>query len=79
MSRGSCKITKIEWNWAGWNQVRKSPEMQSILMEQASRIASNAGEGYKAIQYPSRVIVVPDTASAEADNLKNNTLLKSGR
>lgn len=73
------KLDHIEWNWAGWNEVRKSPGVQAMLMEEANKVASNAGEGYKAVQYPSRVVVVPDTKKAEKDNLKNNTLLKSRR
>ena len=73
------KLDRIQWNWSGWNEVRKSPGVQSLLMEGASRIAGNAGAGYKAVQYPTRVIVVPDTEEAERENLKNNTLLKARR
>lgn len=75
----SYKVDKIEWNWGGWNEVRKSSGVQSELMRAANQIASNAGSGYKAVQFPSRVIVVPETKEAERDNLKNNTLLKSRR
>ena len=79
MSNDSFKLDKIEWNWAGWNEVRKSSGVQALLMEGANQVAANAGDGYKAVQLPSRVIVVPDTKKAERDNLKNNTLLKSRR
>ena len=75
------KLDRFEWRGsiAGWNEVRKSYGVQSALMEAAGRIAGNAGDGYKAVQFPSRVIVVPETKEAERDNLKNNTLLKSRR
>lgn len=75
------KLDKFEWRGsiAGWNEVRKSSGVQSALMSAANQIASNAGTGYKAVQYPSRVIVVPETTKAEKDNLKNNTLLKARR
>lgn len=75
------KLDKFEWRGsiAGWNEVRKSSGVQSALMSAANQIASNAGAGYKAVQYPSRVIVVPETKEAERDNLKNNTLLKARR
>ena len=79
MSSDTYKLDRIEWNWAGWNEVRKSSACQAALMEKANQIASNAGAGYKAVQFPSRVIVVPETKEAERDNLKNNTLLKARR
>lgn len=72
-------LDRIEWNWAGWDEVRKSSGVQSALMQAANQVADNAGDGYKAVQFPTRVIVVPDTQNAEKDNLKNNTLLKSRR
>lgn len=72
-------LDRIEWNWAGWNEVRKSSAVQAALMEKANQIASNAGAGFKAVQYPTRVIVVPETKEAERENLKNNTLLKARR
>lgn len=75
----SMKLDRIQWNWAGWNEVRKSSGVQAMLMQAANQMASNAGEGYKAVQFPTRVIVVPETKEAEKDNLKNNTLLKSRR
>lgn len=73
------KTDKIVWNWSGWNEVRKSAEIQDVLMGAANAAAESAGDGYKAVQYPTRVIVVADSKEAERDNLKNNTLLKSGR
>lgn len=73
------KLDRIEWNWAGWNEVRRSPGVQAMLEEEGKARAERAGRGYKVITYPSRVVVVAYTREAERDNLKNNTLLKSGR
>jgi len=70
-------LIKFELNYAGVGELLKSSEMQSVLMEAAQGIATNAGEGYKAVQMSTRVIVVPDTEEAEQDNLDNNTLLKA--
>ena len=75
MSSGN--LIKFELNYEGVGELLKSSEMQSVLMENAQSIASNAGEGYKAVQMSTRVIVVPDTQEAEQDNLDNNTLLKA--
>ena len=77
MSSGN--LIKFELNYEGVGELLKSGEMQSVLMEAAQNIASNAGEGYKAVQMSTRVIVVPDTEEAEQDNLDNNTLLKARR
>lgn len=72
-------LEKFELNYKGVRELLHSKQMQSALMQGANQIATNAGAGYKAIQMPTRVIVVPDTEEAERDNLKNNTLLKSRR
>jgi hypothetical protein len=72
-------LEKFELNYGGIRQLLHSKEMQSALMQGANQLASNAGDGYKAVQMPTRVIVVPETEEAERDNLKNNTLLKSRR
>lgn len=54
----------------------KSEEMEHCLLETAREVADNAGEGYKAVQMGTRVIVVPGTPEAEQDNYENNTLVK---
>jgi len=69
----------FELNYKGVGELLKSSEMQKVLMESAESIASTAGQGYKAVQMSTRVIVVPDTEEAEQDNLDNNTLLKARR
>lgn len=72
-------LEKFELNYGGVRELLHSKQMQSALMQGANQIATKAGDGYKAVQMPTRVIVVPDTKEAERDNLKNNTLLKSRR
>ncbi len=54
----------------------KSEEMKRCLLQTAQEVADSAGEGYKAVEMATRVIVVPGTPEAEQDNYENNTLLK---
>ncbi len=75
--------TRVELNYAGFNAVRKSPEMVSILSEITAGIVSRAGDGYAADskQMSTRAIasVYTDTAEAMQEELKNNTLQKAVR
>lgn len=75
----SSKLIKFELNYKGVGELLHSSEMESVLMEHANQIATNAGDGYQAVQKGTRVIVVPVTKAAEKDNLNNNTLLKARR
>ena len=75
----SNKLIKFELNYKGVGELLHSGEMEQVLMSHANQIATNAGDGYKAVQKGTRVIVVPDTKAAEQDNLRNNTLLKARR
>lgn len=59
---------KIELNGAGVRELMRSPEMQDILMEQASKIAAEADETYVA-QTRAVVKVCGDDG--------NNSLLKA--
>ena len=72
---------KFELNLKGLNELMKSPEMQEVLDEKAQAIQNAAGEGYEHQTYPINWIAVsnvyPETREAKADNLQNNTLLKS--
>ena len=57
--------------------ILKSDDLAETCLTYAKQVAQNAGSGYKAVVMSTRVIVVPDTAEAEQDNLDNNTLLKA--
>ena len=72
---------KFEPNIAGFNELRRSPEMQGIIRQHAEAASARAGNGYKVKMYPSRAIAVVEAATDEAaqDNLDNNTLLKAVR
>lgn len=72
-------LKKFELNYGQVGSLLRSGEMSNVLMRYASQIADRAGEGYKAKQMRTRVIVVPETPEAESDNYQNNTLLKSRR
>lgn len=76
----SLKI-RIKLNRSGVRSLLKSPEMESIISEACSAIASKAGSGYKSDTKKGRNRiqgrVVPADHSAYKDNMENNTLLKS--
>lgn len=59
----------------------KSAEMEGVCMSYAQSAAAQAGPDYKAESrhYPERsgAAVVPATPKGHADNLRNNTLLKT--
>lgn len=74
MSRMQFKL-----NYKGVGELLHSSEMESVLMSYANATAGRAGEGYKALQMGTRVIVVTDSDEARQDNLDNNTLLKAVR
>ena len=70
---------RFKLNYKGVGELLHSKEMESVLMGYANTVAGNAGDGYKAKQMGTRVIVVADSSKAAQDNLDNNTLLKAVR
>ena len=68
---------RFELNKKTVGELLKSQEIADACMQEAKRIAGNAGPGYKAKTMSTRVIVVPDTQASAQDNLDNNTLLKA--
>lgn len=64
-------------NKKGVAELLHSDEMATVLMQNASKVATKAGTGYEAKQMDTRVIVLARSAEAEQDNYENNTLLKS--
>lgn len=75
--------TKFELNHKGVAELMKSAAMQDILKGYATKIKNNAGTGYEQDVYVGKnranAQVWAETNEAKADNLKNNTLLKSVR
>lgn len=69
----------IDLNTSEVAKILHSAEMKNVLIEEARRIANNAGEHYEAKQMPTRVIAVPSDEEGEQDNYENNTLLKAVR
>lgn len=67
---------RIELNHDGIEELLKSDEMKSVLMDYAQNVANRAGSGYEAKGMSSRVIVLV-REEAEQDNYDNNTLLKA--
>ena len=70
---------KVELNSKAVREMLKSPEMMSILQEQAEGLCAEAGKGYREYTASTRAVVVVAAATPEAeeDNMKNNTLLKA--
>ena len=72
---------KFKINSAGLVELMKSSQMQAVLAEYGSRIASSAGSGYSYNRVKSgdraKVFVYTKTKKARKDNLENNTLLKA--
>lgn len=71
----------FKYSRAGFNELRRSPEMLAACQEIASSVCSRAGKGFGTgtRMYRSRcgVAVFPVTQEGVRDNLKNNTLLKA--
>lgn len=72
MSKGKFKL-----NYAAVGELLHSDGVANACLAAANKVAANAGNGYKVVSMPTRVIVVPGTKSAAQDNLDNNTLLKA--
>lgn len=77
---GNFKIVK--WNFAGFNEIRKSEGVTGLCQEVASQKfgAVSGTEGYELEPrtYPDRngFAIVAKDYPAISDNLKNNTLVK---
>lgn len=70
---------KFSLNYQGIGAMLRSAEMGNLLMQYGESIAGRAGADFEAVNAGTRVIVRPANEKGEADNLKNNTLLKSTR
>lgn len=72
---------RIKLNSAGVRELLKSPEMQSILDELATKVATTAGEGFekevKVAQTRCYAHIHAETPKAYYSNNKHNTLLKA--
>lgn len=73
---------KLKWNWAGFNEIRKSPGVTNLCKDVASqaynRVANIEGYELEERNYSTRngVVIVAKKYPAISDNLKNNTLAK---
>lgn len=72
---------KFKLNLPGLNELMKSGEMQSALLEAGNAVANNAGAEYAAEVHIANWIAIsnvyPDSKKAANDNFRHNTLLKS--
>ena len=72
---------KFTPNIQGFDALRNSPEVRSMLLERAKRVANACGSGYVAdVQTGKKrahAMVKTTTAAADKDNKRNNTLLKN--
>lgn len=71
---------RIQWVMAGFSDLRKRPEVVSLVDSECARIADAAGRGFewKSSMGDDRYrgIVFTDTPRAKAVNQRDNTLLK---
>ncbi|MBO1909726.1 hypothetical protein [Sporosarcina sp. 6E9] len=76
-------MSKIDFklNRKGVAELMKSGNMQSVLKGHATTIKGKAGSGYEQDMHVGKnranARVYPNTPQAKADNMKNNTALKS--
>lgn len=72
---------RFELNLPGLNELMKSPEMQSALLEAGQSVARSAGSDYAAEVHTANWIAIsnvyPDSQRAAHENYKENTLLKA--
>lgn len=72
---------KFKLNLAGLNELMKSAEMQSALLEAGNAVASSAGSEYAAEVHVANWIAIsnvyPNSQQAAHENFKDNTLLKA--
>lgn len=72
---------KFKLNLPGLNELMKSGEMQSALLEAGQAVASSAGDEYAAEVHVANWIAIsnvyPDSKKAANDNFRHNTLLKA--
>lgn len=72
---------KFELNLPGLNELMKSPEMQSALLDAGNAVASSAGADYAAEVHTANWIAIsnvyPNSKEAAHENYKDNTLLKA--
>ena len=73
--------SEIELNSAGVRELLKSKEIRSICKEYADKAVRKLGDGYSTTVYDGsnrvNVSVMAVRKQAQADNLKNNTILKA--
>ena len=76
------KNVKIVWSTKGFNELRKSPEVEAWLNDVVTeRVMPQLGDGYeyKIERGKKRLVcnVYPKTKKAYKENLNKNTLLKA--
>lgn len=75
--------TKVVLNSAGIRELLRSEEMQKLLGERAGAVVERCGSGYESDIHVGKnranAMITAKTAAAKADNLKNDTILRSLR
>lgn len=76
-----AKDVKFKLNLPGLNELMKSSEMQSALLDAGRAVAGSAGSDYAAEVHTANWIAIsnvyPDSKKAANDNFRHNTLLKA--
>lgn len=73
--------TKVVLNIAGWDELRKSPEVEKLVADTAQGVADRAGEDFLVAVHQRKKQVVanvyPSTAKAMAREAKHGLLSKA--
>lgn len=73
--------TKVVLNIPGWDELRKSPEVEKLVEDVAQGIADRAGDGFAVAVHQRRKLVVAnvytETADAMRAEAKNGALSKA--
>ena len=77
---------KVEANFAGYSELRNSPEIVSMMQKIADTALAQLGDGYTSeVQHytggalPGKAVVkvYAETASARRENYRDNTIMKA--
>lgn len=76
-----AKKVKFELNMKGLNDLMKSSEMQSVLLEAGQSVAEAAGSGFEAEVHQADFTAISNVYATDhqsrKQNLEDNTLLKA--
>lgn len=74
-------ISKIDWNWPGFDALRNCKEVKNLLSKEAEKVARRAPGNYETevLNRPTRAVafIREKDAATHSKNLKTNGLIKA--